>query len=231
MRIVHFSDWHGRQHRLPEADLYVCTGDMYRNYSWLSGEESKLKERTEQQAEAKKAVFLKNLGSPEAPVVCVRGNHDFAALGPLFEGDCNLVHEFLDNEVIDVCGFKIAGHRGIPFINGCWSDEERRADLVERVKKMPLADVYLTHYAPSGSDLDGRDLAHYGLEEMLNFMVYRTPWHQNSPRQLHCFGHIHECGGRSRTFGDILLSNAATRINVIEGDPQKGWVHVLPEGK
>lgn len=32
MRIVHFTDWHGKSFELPAADLYVCTGDMLPNF-------------------------------------------------------------------------------------------------------------------------------------------------------------------------------------------------------
>lgn len=32
MRIVHCSDWHGDWQKLPHADLYVITGDMFDNY-------------------------------------------------------------------------------------------------------------------------------------------------------------------------------------------------------
>ncbi len=36
MKICHVSDWHGRTHRLPAADLYVVTGDMLPNWPlWL----------------------------------------------------------------------------------------------------------------------------------------------------------------------------------------------------
>src|SRR6185369_5206106 len=103
MRIVHISDWHWRFRSVPEADLYVCTGDMYDNYpvavrnSWTKWKIDPQRERELQSADARVFVdrggFRQWLGSPDAPVVCVRGNHDFADLTPLFDG-CNLVHEF-----------------------------------------------------------------------------------------------------------------------------------------
>ncbi len=129
-------------------------------------------------------------------------------------------------------GLKITGHRGIPFISGDWSDEESRADLKDRMRRMPPADLYLTHYPPAGVGLDGSDTAHYGLDAMADHLVYRSlPWGALPPHQLHCFGHVHECGGRTERAGDILFSNAATTINVIEGSPQRGWHQVETPGR
>lgn len=215
MHIVHFSDWHGEQFQLPEADLYVCTGDMYDNYpvydkvDWfkITPERESVKQYEEAAKLAREGGFKQYLGSPEAPVVCVRGNHDFYSLAPLFEG-CNLAHEFVDNEIVEVAGLKITGHRGIPYIYGTWSDEESRADLKDRLRAMPGADVYLTHYPPSGV-LDGG----YGLESMADNLMYR------GMKALHCFGHIHEEGGQTKRLATVTFSNAARNINVIDWSP------------
>lgn len=215
MRIVHFSDWHGERHQLPEADLYICTGDMYDNYpiydkvSWfkITQERESVKQYEEAAKLVREGGFKQHLGSPEAPVVCVRGNHDFYNLAPLFEG-CNVAHEFVDNELIEVAGLKITGHRGIPYIYGTWSDEERRSELKDRLRAMPSADVYLTHYPPAGV-LD----AGYGLEGMADNLMYR------GTKFLHCFGHIHEEGGQTRRLATGLFSNAACNVNVIDWNP------------
>ena len=177
------------------------------------------------QAEAARGVnFRQYLGSPDAPVVCVRGNHDRADLSLLFAG-CNLAHEFVDDVAsVEVCGelLVVAGHRGVPYINGMFSDEESRADLLDRVRRMPAADLYLTHYPPAGLGLDGLDSAHYGLEGMAGILTYR------GGHQLHCFGHVHECGGRDAKGGDTTFSNAACTFNVFEGSPKAGWVRAAP---
>lgn len=226
MRIIHFSDWHWSFDRLPEADLYICTGDMYSNYPRRKNRTDELREWDQweyfihpehelrmqlQAAEAFVAVggFKRFLGSPDAPIVCVPGNHDFAPLAPLFAG-CD-VTEITDNRVHEVLGLRITGHSGIPRIYGNWNHEMERVHLIDRYKAMPEADIYITHYAPAGM-LDGRTkwFEGYGLEEILNHQIYERG------RGMHCFGHIHEDGGEVRQEGDCVWSNAATTWNALQ---------------
>lgn len=218
MRIVHFSDWHWSFERsLPEADLYVCTGDMLDNYGIarpapgfpfglaIEPEYEASRQRADVEAFVRARGFRRLLGSPDAPVVCVRGNHDFMDLAPLFEG-CNLVHEFIANEQIEVCGLRVTGHRGIPYIMGTWADETPRPDLLDRFRAMPRADLYLTHYAPAGI-LDER----LGLDGVASALARR----HTDDSFIHCFGHIHEAYGVAQ-FGSGVFSNAATTWHVIE---------------
>lgn len=233
IRIVHFSDWHGEAYKLPEADLYVSTGDMYSNYVKRvrkeyrkqyytdSVHDPKHDAREQLRAAAlyyKHGGFQPNLGSPNAPLICVRGNHDYVDAAPMFEG-CNLVHEFVNNEVIEVCGLRITGHRGVPWINGTWADEMNKGDLMDRVRAMdPSCDVYVTHYPAHGSGLS----VIWGLDGMQNWFDYEAA----KPHVLHLFGHIHEHGGQMTQFGRVTYSNASTCWNVIEGDPVNGWKSV-----
>ncbi len=235
MRVIHISDWHGNLQPIPEADLYVVTGDMlpnfpdvYNNGSYVTYKIKPMLEFTGQHRWCESLSlgggFRDFLGSPDAPLVCVRGNHDFIDLSTMFDG-CNLIHEFVDNEFIVVPGLNvnITGHRGIPYIYGSWNDEESRADLKDRMRRMPHADIYLTHYAPSGIldasappdegfVTDYGAAHHYGLEGMADELLYR------STKGLHCFGHIHECGGLVKKIGNVSFSNAATAVNVIDID-------------
>lgn len=231
MKICHFSDWHWEFRNLPEADLYVCTGDMFSNFpvavsgtKWMI---DRSREHALQLVDARVFVdgggFRQWMGSPDAPVVCVRGNHDFADLAPLFEG-CNLVHEFVDNEVIEVLGLRVTGHRGIPRISGTWSDEVERPVLMERVRQMEPCDLFLTHYPPAGvldyEIIRGR-IESYGLAGMVEELEERMP-----VTGIHCFGHIHGCGGVVKEIGPgsiiggegprRIFSNAACHVNVIE---------------
>ena len=215
MRIVHISDWHGTQLTLPEADLYVSTGDMIPNFPFdhrdlrrfPDPQVERRRERQKQEEWALAHPLREMMGSPDAPVVCVRGNHDFADARHLFVG-CSVI-ELLDNEVHEVLGMRVTGHRGIPYIGGYFSDEVRRRDLIQLVRVMPVADLYLTHYPPFGVMDSERG---YGLDDMAELLVER---HGDS-RALHCFGHIHECGGGVESRGNVTFSNAATTINVIE---------------
>lgn len=235
MRIVHFSDWHWKFKGLPEADLYVCTGDMYDNYPVVDRSSGGRKwhidphrevelQLTDARVMVSQGGFRQLLGSPDAPIVCVRGNHDYADLAPLFEG-CNLVHEFVNNETVEVLGKRITGHRGIPWIYGTWNDEFQKYRLQKRLDEMPKADVFLTHYPPADV-LDFEMMArgrieHYGLDGMHEVMESKM-----GDRGVHCFGHIHGCGGIVKEFGPGQIigatgylhtySNAACHTNLID---------------
>jgi Icc-related predicted phosphoesterase len=241
MRICHSSDNHWGFYRLPKADLYIFTGDEYDNYLRLTKVSKKFAKRldflgqdghggsyivdrkNEARMQLKAAAEFVNkggmqniLGSPDAPVICVPGNHDFVDLAPLFVG-CNLVHEFVNNEVIEVAGLRVTGHRGVPPINGAWNHEMSDADLGDRIRGMdPDCDLYLTHYPPSGIGLDLP--GSWGASELTNFMMYKT----TRPHVLHCFGHIHEAAGW-RKVNNFLFVNSARTHHVIEGDPHNGW--------
>lgn len=223
VRVCHASDWHWNFQELPEADLYVFTGDMLPNhpvidrdkgsYSYRSWTVDAEHERLHQGRDIRELVAAggvrRFLGSPDAPVIAVRGNHDFVDIEPLFEG-CAFMHEFLDNESIDACGLRVTGHRGIPYINGRWSDEVQRPELVDRMRQIPFdVDLVLTHYAPEGIlDKAGH---HLGLEGMASALGQRL-----RPGGVHCFGHIHECGGQVLELGDLRFSNAATTFNCFD---------------
>lgn len=229
IRIVHISDWHGQIYKLPKADLYVATGDMYCNYvrylnTKLSNNKNDHSKFTVDNAydAAQQEKFAKKYGAQQmreaigsdAPVVCVRGNHCYADAWHLF-AKCNLVHEFLNNEVIEVAGLKVTGHRGCPPINGTWSDEMSNADLMDRVRAMdPSCDLYLTHYPSDGSGLGKR----WGFQGMSNWFDYQC----QTEYPLHLAGHVHEGYGWSK-LGRVFSSNASEWFNVIEGSPSTGW--------
>lgn len=241
MRIVHFSDWHWgfvddpESYRLPEADIYVCTGDMMDDYpsvdpyrdpwdimggsNWeIRPGNSRLRQTEAIKHYVKDGGFRPLLGSPDAPIVCVRGNHDFVDIGPLFEG-CNMVHEFMRNEMIEVLGKRISGHRGIPHIYGTWNDEMDPSDLMDLVRGIPQdIDLLLTHYPPSlilDAEVQGKGVRCFGLEGMSGVVFNRM-----KPNGVHMFGHIHGSGGLLKEEGPeehrLTFSNASTKVNVIE---------------
>lgn len=214
--------------------MYVCTGDMYDNFpvvrdgsrgvKWsISAERERAGQINDAESFVSSGGFRSLMGSPDAPVVCVRGNHDFVDLSLMFEG-CNLIHEFISNEVVEVLGKRITGHRGIPFIYGTWSDEMSRSDLVSSVTAMPDADIFLTHYPPLGVldwELSRGIEQNYGLEGMREVLTSKM-----GDNGLHCFGHIHGSGGTVKEFGPGQFigmgghlhrySNAACAINLID---------------
>lgn len=260
-RVVHFSDWHGEWQELPEADVYVCTGDMLPNFPdllfrsptsgrqvWLSpdvcedgpprspveidGElfyyhlHRKIDHAREARMQAEWArlhQITPFLGSPRAPIICVRGNHDFVPLSLLFEG-CQ-VQEFGEGddeqEIFEAAGLFFTGARGIPYIAGEWSDELDEPAMRLRFAKLPLSvDVLVTHTPPQGvMDLHGN--MHIGSEAVTRW-IDRQAYAISGPNpnnyhllRAHLFGHNHrpelelfECG--------TWFSNAATSFNVLE---------------
>lgn len=228
MKVVHASDWHWEFHKLPEADLYVFTGDMMDNYpvhdkyrdpwdimggpNWyISPENERIRQGQDIKYFVAEGGFRRFLASPDSPIVCVRGNHDYIDLAGLFEG-CNLIHEFVDNEIVEVLGLRVSGHRGIPWIYGSWNDEVQRPDLMDRIRRIPdNIDLLLTHYPPEGILDQERPGIAYGMGGMSGHVFNAL-----NPNGVHLFGHIHGSGGMVQRVDDLRFSNAATTFNEIE---------------
>lgn len=227
--ICHFSDWHGQWIPLPKADLYICTGDMLKNYpkmkkveginsfgqfgEYYSREIIPSREEKNQQGwldkQLKRGGLRRFLGNTDAPIVVVRGNHDFVDLaqgfgGEVFEinNDCTRVVEFLN--------LRIGGVRGINYIIGEWADELDAPTWEEHAKDLPMdLDVLVTHAPPFGV-LD----AGYGVDMFRRYVGRR--YYTDNELPLHCFGHVHEHQG-IRDHGTIY-SNAATTYNLFSFD-------------
>lgn len=180
-------------------------------------------------------LWIKQLGgyrqfmaSPEAPVVVVRGNHDFTDLAPAFEGGPVFEINLDPTRTIEIGGLKIGGFRGIPFIRGTWSDELQRGKLPGMVDRSDILeptdleticeqlpkdlDIVVSH-TPAYGILDnyGVPLGSEALMTYFNRRNYEGP----KPVRAHCFGHIHE-SHRTVTLGDTIFSNAATGFNTFE---------------
>lgn len=240
MKICHFSDWHRNFRRLPEADLYVCTGDMLPNFPLLRIQPDKWRreivywdpysgtpqpsgyymgrwiEREREENLQRQWMMQQNfrrefLPDPDAPIVCVRGNHDFVAIADLFGGD---VWEVDDDptRTTTIGGLKIGGHRGVNWIGGEWQDEMRTEQMDDLAQKLPEdLDILITHAPPYGVlDFYGDYLGSRGLRRYINKRGY-------SPKDLkaHCFGHIHEGAGQKK-LGDVIFSNGSLGYNLFE---------------
>jgi len=235
-KICHISDLHGQFTDLPKADIYVASGDLLDNHPIIVRPKNFYDSRRiidhAREAEQQALWFYNNfghkghslrefLGSPDAPVVCVRGNHDFIDLGPLFGGEVfELDHD--PSRTVEYCGLKFGGFRGVNYIYGEWADELSFQELDDRVARLPRdLDVVVTHTPPYGV-LDGE--RHLGLSSLtthLNTILYDLNTEDKLPK-LFCFGHIHESKGlveKEAWFFDdrkILFSNASLGKNVIE---------------
>ena len=149
----------------------------------------------------------------DAPVLVVRGNHDFIPLSDWIGGD---VWEADDDPTrsTQLLGLKIGGFRGINYIMGEWSDELRREQFDDRARRLPDdLDVLITHSPPLGI-LD-RHHENYGSPALMSYLLRRTYGENARPLRAHFFGHVHEAMGKESRDG-VLFSNAATTTNEIE---------------
>jgi Icc-related predicted phosphoesterase len=226
IKIVHWSDAHGEIRKLPDADLYINTGDnnqgfpvrvtprsLQANAYWGTDKAHEKAKQAEWVTRNPIIIPRKN-----APVVMVRGNHDFAS----FAG------QFLDNPVYEIqpdtnphqmefelFGLRIGGFRGINYIAGEWCDEFRDSDWTEKSQYWSRHwDVVVTHAPPNGI-LDKVWNERCGSREYTSYLNKR--WYEDeNPPKLCCFGHIHECGGQTEVIEGTIFSNAATRVNLVE---------------
>lgn len=265
LTIVHVSDWHGYRAKLPAADLYVVTGDMLPNFSWLhtklpNGVREKhlsnlhlvglgfpneyhsrgrfasershqyegrhLDHRIEHDMQvmyvSQRAPFRDDLGNPDAPVVVVRGNHDFTDLGTWIGGD---VWEVTKDPTHTDCiqGWTIGGFRGIKFIHGEWSDEILPGPMFDLMEDLPLdIDMLISHSPPTGVfDLFENStgaIKSGGIPELQDWQ--RKKASLAGPLQVHFFGHVHESKNVG-FFSGTTYSNAATGANLVRVFPNK----------
>jgi len=236
--ICHFSDWHNEWRTLPEADIYVCTGDMLDNYpdfqkssgGWGGsfGYSGRIitasKEERLQKEWFQRSFFNKGrkLGLrhwfPKScknnPVVVVRGNHDFTNLGPMFGGEVFEVNKD-PSRTVEYCGLKFGGFRGIPWIIGEWSDEMMQTDFYEIMERIPNdLDVIVSHCPPAGF-LDKYFGEKLGINAYANWINKKMITGADLPK-LFCFGHIHNQNGKLEHECGSIFSNAATTKQIIE---------------
>lgn len=216
MIVCHFSDWHGSWRQLPIADIYVCTGDMFRNYPTVLPDGSKSIDPTREAACQKEWILMQGdmrryLGNYSAPVICVRGNHDYVDLSNVFGGEVWEV-DLDPARTVDIDGRRFGGMRGIPYIAGEWNDEEREWELWHRQANIPRdIDVLVTHVPPYQVLDLAPNFVNYGSKEVRSYVDCRAAYAAYAgakPLRAHFFGHIHKVS--SCRLGDTLYSNAAT---------------------
>jgi len=217
MLLCHGSDWHGRWVKLPPADIYIFTGDMLYNYPNSRGEITRDREVRKQTEEVQKVEGRQYLGTPDAPVILVRGNHDFVPLASAFtDGPVYEIQDHTKSFVLH--GVRFGGMRGINWCGGEWSDEMQPQDIDTKVLELNAdLDVILTHAPPNGI-LDEADGQRFGVKGLTHYHYNRWYHGDGLPAaELHCFGHIHESFGTEEHEG-TLFSNAAVGFNLIELD-------------
>ena len=244
MLICHLSDWHASLTSLPEADIYVVTGDMLPNFPETSfripgGGEGVLHERDRwpegaiymgrkiirelevrgQREWCEMNPFREATGIPDSkPVVCVRGNHDFVDLGPWIGGNVWEISED-PTRVAEISGLVFGGMRGIPWCTGEWMDELYPDGMESRARNLPHdIDVLVTHAPPEGILDIGRYFENIGSPEIMSY-VHRRSYAVEGlplrPLRAHFFGHLHNNAG-GKNMGGVVFSNAAETMRMVE---------------
>jgi len=213
MKIVHFSDLHSEYELIGDVekpDLWICTGDFFPNFTNPMMDK---KTRLGVEREKQKQWLENNLDNlnkmlRDVPIFWTNGNHDF--IKPF--GIKNLT--YLEEGVYaEFNGFKFAGFPEIPKLSGAWMNEVGTEEM-SRICRSVFSedfDVLLTHSPPKGI-LD--NVAYWGIEAVGSEPIRDYVFDSNVT--LHCFGHIHEQGGKIRKMAGVAFSNAATVFNVIE---------------
>lgn len=220
MRIVHFSDWHTSPKALPDADLYICTGDMYENFGqrrnpFVEGE----MQRNWAGPQGQGSDYFQVFRDLPGPVVCVRGNHDFTDLVHLFPQGVLFEVNNDPSRTVEVQGLKLGGWRGVGGNFG-WCDEKSERLMEMELQQLPDdLDVLITHDPPKGTlDYCGRDNGNIGSSALAHWVAER-----GQTLKLHCFGHAHGLADVWMHPQSTTFSNAALTYNVIDGDKEHGF--------
>lgn len=206
IHIVHASDHHGALRQLPIGDLYVISGDMLPDFgSWRNIDSQRfVTGQTEWLKDKNLSDYIPN---KDAPIILVRGNHDFIDYAYAFKD--HKVYDIQNPAVVfNIKGLRIGGCRGVAYIGLGWSDELTEDKFNDVVSELPTdLDIMVTHAPPHGI-LD--EVNSYGSRSLLYYLqkcsiIGKVP-------KLWCFGHCHYDSGK-KYFGNTLMSNAATTIN------------------
>jgi Icc-related predicted phosphoesterase len=214
MKILHFSDLHGRHTGLAERliarhepDWVVLTGDMLPDFHMISGKENRLACQREWWGTYRRC-FLR----PGSVTTFTLGNHEIEGF---FDGA-------LASAPSSVAG-KVGRLQGNPAEFGAWgySREYEPEELRAEVDALDRPLVVLSHCPPYGL-LDGaRNGSHIGhppLRDYLDKVV-------EAPLLVLC-GHVHESFGHLRR-GRTLVVNAATGFALLDLDLFRGQAQVL----
>jgi Icc-related predicted phosphoesterase len=159
------------------------------------------------------ALLVKDL---KAPLLLVRGNHDFISpTDSLRKAGATVMELSDDTPVISFGGLLFGGFRQIPFIVGEWAGEEHDMDPVIKRVMRHRPQVLVTHTPPAQILCDG-----YGCTSLTSALFYG----KNRVR-THLFGHAHLSTGVVQTGGKIF-SNAACSYHSLVLNEQGETVQV-----
>lgn len=211
----HFSDIHSKldilRNNKTTPDVWISSGDFFGNAAYLGDKISLEKEIIWQTEWLQKNIQEIADILRGKPIITVDGNHDFISLG---KGLADYGLEVYDLDLyksIDFNGIRVSGFRHINYIYGDWSHEIHDFEDIVDACFAKDPSILVTHSPPSGILDLGHSGKKYGVTKLARSLAYAQH------RILyHCFGHIHEQGGKQESHMGIQFSNAATKLNFIE---------------
>jgi Icc-related predicted phosphoesterase len=220
MKIIHISDCHGWLPELPEGDIIISSGDFLPNKNRTIG-------YPDVEPEFQRDWIRRHLDSLNEwlggrPFLFCSGNHDF--IDPTIELKQHGIKAIcLDNVLVEFRGLQFYGFPYVPPI-GFWNWEANDNEMAQHLDRIATIlktanqklDILVAH-CPPGGILD----EHVGLNKGNNILTNYLYMNIIKPKYL-LFGHIHSQGGKVETFNDIVVSNAATKVNIIEIEGKYG---------
>ncbi len=214
MKILHFSDLHGRHTREAEKlidihapDWIVLTGDVLPDFYMIGGKANRIDCQREWWG-----TYRSSFMYPGAVTTFTLGNHE--------------IEGFRDRE-LEAVPSALQGHvgflQGNPAEFGAWgfSREYEPDELQDEVSLLNHPMVVLSHCPPHGyldSNKEGQHIGHAPLRGFLDEIT-------EAPFLVLC-GHVHESFGQVQQ-GRTLLVNSATGYALIDLDLGRGVAQVL----
>lgn len=187
MLIDCISDLHGFKPELPGGDILIICGD--------------LTARNKRDEYDQFNLWLSKL--PYRCKVVIGGNHDGLLERKQVMIGSEHIHYLCDSN-FEFEGLKIWGSPYTPKFGNWHFMKNRGQDIRRHWDLIPNdIDVLVTHGPPYGIFDEVDYEVHVGCKELRKAVQERI-----KPR-IHCFGHIHECGGKTVTIDDTLYVNCS----------------------
>lgn len=195
-KLVIISDTHEKHDKivLPEGDVLIHCGDFtFQGVSW----------KVEQFATWMKAQDFKHK-------ICIAGNHELS-FGNAVKHRWQVIKmiedagiTYLQDSSTEIDGIKFYGSPWTPFFFNWQFNLPRGEPLANKWKEIPEdTNVLITHGPPWGILDQTSDNGSQGCEEL----AIRVK--QLSNLKLHCFGHLHQDGGKTVEIDGVKFVNAA----------------------
>ena len=234
VKILHFSDSHGRMPRKPsdDYDVIACTGDFMADddIAWEMAHRGLDKVPSFKQTKRFQEKWLaENIYSSgrwigKQPFIWCAGNHDFFDPCEMLRKEGVEVYD-ATNCVQHVAGLSWYGFPFINAINGYYMYERLASGMLDEAETFiarchdeigGMPDVLLAHAPLAGLYDEDKHGKRWGNSVLLNKLMYLVADQQRLPKLFLC-GHVHK-HGHGAVMNGMRVFNSATTANIIEVD-------------